>query len=542
MGEGLDPDATSIIASFKALKGKEARRAAYHGILDQLLPDEWREVRERVDVRSFKYDILGSLPLELIARICEFLDLREIISLQRVSRCWNRLLSSPLIYRTAFRVDCINEPLPDVSDAEWQSLFIKYAKRRLLLELGRPYTKAVYPYRFKCWDFYPPQDVMAYCGGRFAWAETDRDGRSLGVAVHCLRSGTISRFTTENRELILCVRLSETAVSVVTGRGYCHLWNYTTGENGSFRLPSASIRDFVVNGGKVVISSATALSLIIYDLQTRTTRTIDLKSPPLRIIPHPSEDTLAVVQLDHICGNDSCKDHACPVTGIIVTRYSFDGPSVTRQQSPISLSLPRDRTWTLNRTVFPVRSSVHGAIQIPLRSSSVSSNSSSSSSSISSNNTHYAFVYYNLKTDKASLRIYGYEIDPPPLQPVLVSHNLMYYITDGTERPEIWIFNPDGPLKHRRSEITEIEGSLASGGTGDAAAPAAGGGHARRPHRRGFPFGDSEFFGLATPSGLEVWCFDEGDHMAADVPSYRQAREERARFRAQAGSVTPPTE
>lgn len=60
---------------------------------------------------------------------------------------------------------------------------------------------------------------MAYCGGRFAWAETDSDGRSLGVAVRCLRSGTISRFTTENRELILRVRLSETTVSVVTGRG-----------------------------------------------------------------------------------------------------------------------------------------------------------------------------------------------------------------------------------------------------------------------------------------------------------------------------------
>lgn len=288
-----------------------------------------------------------------------------------------------------------------------------------------------------------------------------------------------------------------------------------------------------------MISLGTGLSLIIYDLKTRTTRTIDVQSPPLMIISHPSEDTLAVVQLDRICGKDSCKDYASPVTGIIVTRYSFNGPSVTRQQSPISLSLPRDRTWTLNGTVFTVRSSVYRAVQIRLRSSSVSSNSNSSSIS---NDTHYAFVYYNSKTDKASLRIYGYEVGRPPLQSVLVSHNLMYYITDGTERPEIWIFNPDGPLMHRRSEITEIEGSLGSSGTGDAAAPAAGGGHARQPHRRGFPFGDSEFFGLATPSGLEVWCFDEGDHMAADVPYYRQAREERARFRAQAGSVTPPIE
>lgn len=65
----------------------------YHGILDQLLPDEWHEVRMRVNARSCKYDILGSLPLELVARISEFLDLGEIISLQRVCSIVHAALS-----------------------------------------------------------------------------------------------------------------------------------------------------------------------------------------------------------------------------------------------------------------------------------------------------------------------------------------------------------------------------------------------------------------------------------------------------------------
>lgn len=324
------------------------------------------------------------------------------------------------------------------------------------------------------------------------------------------------------------------------------MWNCTTGEHCSFRLPSASIRDFIVVGDEVVISLGTSLSFIIWDMKTRRTRSCDMKSRPLMMIPLPSEDSLAAIHINRICGNVSCDDHACPVTGVTVTKYSFNGAGVACQQPSTLLNLPRGRTWIIKGPVYPICSSICcRTVIIPLRSTLETSNSCPISS-----NTHYAFIAYNSRADKASLRIYDGEVGGPPpqselsVEPILMSHNLMYYINDGGEQQEIWIFNPDGPLVHRKSEITEVEGSPGSSRIRDAAAPAAGPRYAisRQTHQRCFPFGDSDFFGLATASGLEVWCFDEGVHMAADVPYYRQARRHRARIRAQARSVTPPTE
>lgn len=55
----------------------------YQQLLNQLRPDEWREVQARTTIQ-LKCDILGSLPLELVAQIVKFLSISEIISLQRV--------------------------------------------------------------------------------------------------------------------------------------------------------------------------------------------------------------------------------------------------------------------------------------------------------------------------------------------------------------------------------------------------------------------------------------------------------------------------
>lgn len=52
--------------------------------MDLLDLDEWREVKERAESKSLKRDILGSLPVELVARICQLLGLADIVALQSV--------------------------------------------------------------------------------------------------------------------------------------------------------------------------------------------------------------------------------------------------------------------------------------------------------------------------------------------------------------------------------------------------------------------------------------------------------------------------
>lgn len=57
---------------------------SYHGILDQLRRDEWREVKERADQTSFECDILGNLPIEIAVLVTTHMNLADLLILQRV--------------------------------------------------------------------------------------------------------------------------------------------------------------------------------------------------------------------------------------------------------------------------------------------------------------------------------------------------------------------------------------------------------------------------------------------------------------------------
>ena len=52
-------------------------------LLDQLCPDEWREVRAQAR-NSLKRDILGSIPVELVVEIVRYLDISDVFMFQRV--------------------------------------------------------------------------------------------------------------------------------------------------------------------------------------------------------------------------------------------------------------------------------------------------------------------------------------------------------------------------------------------------------------------------------------------------------------------------
>lgn len=60
---------------------------SYRGILEQLHPDEWRDLKVYADIFIFRRDILGKLPLEIASFVAEYLPLVDIIRLRRVR--WN---------------------------------------------------------------------------------------------------------------------------------------------------------------------------------------------------------------------------------------------------------------------------------------------------------------------------------------------------------------------------------------------------------------------------------------------------------------------
>ena len=75
----------AFVDSFRALHSSSARWAAISALADELSPYEWRQLKALLDARSFQFDIVGSLPPELVFHIFSYLDISTPFRLQTVS-------------------------------------------------------------------------------------------------------------------------------------------------------------------------------------------------------------------------------------------------------------------------------------------------------------------------------------------------------------------------------------------------------------------------------------------------------------------------
>lgn len=65
----------------------------FRQLVHQLASDEWRDLRDLLNKRTFKCDILGLLPPEIAVQVAQYLDLAEIHVLQRVGNTCQRLVT-----------------------------------------------------------------------------------------------------------------------------------------------------------------------------------------------------------------------------------------------------------------------------------------------------------------------------------------------------------------------------------------------------------------------------------------------------------------
>ena len=77
-------DTTTFIDAFKTLPTNETRRNALAALVSELTPYEWRTLHNLTSARSFQFDIIGHLPIELVAHVFSYLDTSTPYRLQRV--------------------------------------------------------------------------------------------------------------------------------------------------------------------------------------------------------------------------------------------------------------------------------------------------------------------------------------------------------------------------------------------------------------------------------------------------------------------------
>ncbi|KAJ5824293.1 hypothetical protein N7447_006633 [Penicillium robsamsonii] len=279
-----------ILEGFMALRDNSSRRAVINKIVDSLSSHEIREVKSRLESMTFQCDLLDKLPLELVAMLTEYLDLADLILLRRVSKRWHELLSSTIVVTTAMIYHTGKNFIKSDSPADLDALI----KKRIRAERGLPAVVVTIPNNLSR-DLKDDvnRDGISCFNGVCAWIEESTDRTTIFV-VH-LPSGKNSTVTTENREEFTHVEVSDTLVSATSVRGHCHVWNMSTEQHKSFRIPSLHFTHYISIGSKVVLGYVDSVVHFCFD--SGVSRSIKLRPFIVLLSVHAEEDALTVVSV-----------------------------------------------------------------------------------------------------------------------------------------------------------------------------------------------------------------------------------------------------
>jgi hypothetical protein len=74
----------AFIAAFRRLHTSDLRQEAIATLAQELNRHEWQALHNLLARRSFRFDIIGRLPVELVAHVFAYLDASDPYRLQRV--------------------------------------------------------------------------------------------------------------------------------------------------------------------------------------------------------------------------------------------------------------------------------------------------------------------------------------------------------------------------------------------------------------------------------------------------------------------------
>jgi len=73
-----------MIQAFRELNDNESRMAALDALTQELSPYEWRTVASKLHARTFQFDLVRNLPVEIVVTIFSYLDTTTPFRLQAV--------------------------------------------------------------------------------------------------------------------------------------------------------------------------------------------------------------------------------------------------------------------------------------------------------------------------------------------------------------------------------------------------------------------------------------------------------------------------
>ncbi|KAL1992106.1 hypothetical protein VTN49DRAFT_4138 [Thermomyces lanuginosus] len=290
------------------------------------------ECSERTNSFRETYDIVGSLPLELVLDIAEYLEPADIVRYQKVSKRWRSIFSSDDIVMALLRktLALLNIENTEISSAE----AITYFQWHHRLQYGRPVKKMFFP-----WAVTPGWgDDVSYHSRRLCY----RMKCAVGVEMLNLETGEKSSWTLDEElaNVHWELRLSDRHVLIVIPwRRKLIAWDTKTSQQYARQMPEGFIDQISIEMDKVLLVAdiESRLSLYVWDLNSDHLQ--EFGSFPDLWLWHLAADDDVLVTFEIDWDADPPK--------VQQTKWALSGRLLNRKRFRLSLSSGRINRKTL---------------------------------------------------------------------------------------------------------------------------------------------------------------------------------------------------
>jgi hypothetical protein len=247
---------TTFIKSFRNLQTTE-RDTSLEALTKELTPYEWRHLHAITSTRSFQFDIIGQLPVELVAQLFQHLDTTSPYRYQIVSRRWNNTLKSLHILKASLaQWDPSTLTLQDTS----YDSCLKRARRIHAFRTGNP-TSIL--------KIIPTNKISEVLlkGDHLIWLQPQNYIDTLRHAyILCLPSWTLRTVSGEAREQLRNVFASDKLVVLTTFTNTIYVHEIGGSQRRKkFRIPSKQYRENIgVRGTTVACVADLTTSTHVY--------------------------------------------------------------------------------------------------------------------------------------------------------------------------------------------------------------------------------------------------------------------------------------
>ncbi|KAH7088466.1 hypothetical protein FB567DRAFT_339254 [Paraphoma chrysanthemicola] len=362
----------ALIAAFRRLP-TDSRQAAIGALVAELTPYEWRTLHGLTAARTFQFDIIGNLPVELVASVFAYLTPATPYHLQCVSRTWHRAMRSPDLLKRSLK--------PWISTAEIQgnkySFYLQKAKHVQAFRRGEP----VKAFNVTLDD---PHGYIILVEDRLIWSCLSRhNGQCRAVYLFDINSWRLQKFNGDARETLRRLVASNQLIGFATNNNTVYVWDVDSGVKRTFRVPSASLFQAITCRERTIACAGCLEQYVMvyvwdFDSQLGTSFTIPYSSP-LLAHPTPGRGLALLLQPNtkHIIvfADERCSRHTShravdessqALTTIRYNKFTYagecvsesrvtlDGCAVSRLHSQNNRFTPVDRSGRFRLNMFDI--------------------------------------------------------------------------------------------------------------------------------------------------------------------------------------------